>query len=299
MNSDDFDLSTSIHVDRKNMYLLWKGITEDDLFKCKFYKQVKDRINYYSKIDDTTGLNYVFIETVKRISLNFMVEDFVAGNVLPEEIIDNDILKGWSAYKKPNKSPRKLLHENYIRINKDKSLSSESLSISEIDSINVSNDLEADYELNLLKSKKNSMNKIKDFEIPERNERHSKKRSKDKIEYLNKKRKRKEYYAHDFSIVIGDDDHEISESKGDIIQSNEARSCSTVTNNINSIKNSFIVSDKNELDSEANSLFDKIIHKMKIRRSIVLDDNKEADYSSIPLVPSNLIRKKIINSNNN
>ena len=100
MNPNDFHLSTILHVDRKDMCLLWKGITEFDLFKCKFYKKVKDRIKYYSKIDYTEGKNCVFIETIKRISQNFKVKKFVAGNVLPEEINDNDILKGWSAYKK-------------------------------------------------------------------------------------------------------------------------------------------------------------------------------------------------------
>ena len=83
--------------------------------------------------------------------------------MLPEEINDNDNLKVYGAYKKPNNAPGKLLHENYIRKKKNKSFTSDTLPISDIDSANdVSNNSEAEYDVKLLKMKENSMKKTKE-----------------------------------------------------------------------------------------------------------------------------------------
>ena len=168
------------------------------------------------------------------------------------------------------------------------------------------------------------------FEIPERNISHSKKRSKDEItsfleesEYLNKKRKQTnnipqylgDSYFTNFCedeilysdviidieqediIEINDDESKIekpvqenSETDGEIIQSQEARSNSTITKN--SLRNSFVVSEVNELDDVAQRSHEKLMQKIYNRGSIInIEDYKEADYSSIPFIPKDLIRK--------
>ena len=156
MKADDFQLSTNVHIDRKNLCLLWKGITELDFFKCKFYLKTHQKIEISSK-ENSEGINCVFIETKKRISQNFKVENFVAGGVLPEELYDNDELKGWASYKRPNQAPKMLVHEYFVRKPYNRNFIS-NLPISDIDLINdESFDNEA---MNLFKSKEDNFDEI-------------------------------------------------------------------------------------------------------------------------------------------
>ena len=236
MKANDFNLSTSIHIDRKKMFLLWKGVTEFDFMKCKFYLKSHSKFKINAK-KDTEGINCVFIETTKRISKNFKVKHLVAGNVLPEEIHNNNILVAWTAFKKPNNSPIKLLHENYVRKQDNLEPISEIIKSAGQDDLD---DPEA----------------MKDF----------------------------------FEIPI----QENSEFKGEneeIIQSkDETRSILNITKN--SLR-SYVVSEHgiNEAEIQINKFVQKMRKRPRKERQI-LNNFKKGDYSKIPFISGDLIRKK-------
>jgi len=231
MKANDFILTTTIHIDRKKMFLLWKGVTESDFMKSKFYTQFNSKFKIIKSPEDEV-INCVLIETTKRISKNFRVKHLVAGNVLPEEIHNNITLKAWTAFKKPNHSPIKLLHENYVK--KQDNLEP----ISEIIKSGGQDDLD-------------DPEAMKEFllEIP------------------------------------------IQENE-EIIQSKSINNITKISLRSNSLR-SYVVSEHG-ID-EAEIQINKVVKKMRKKRGKVrqiLNNFKKGDYSKIPFISGDLIRKK-------
>ena len=101
-------------LERKQAFLLWEGITKDDFLKSKFYKKFRNCVNFYKK----EGVENILtsIKHGKRLNLeNCTTEFFIIQNVLPIEIVDNEILNLYGSHRKDNKLPEKLIHEHFVK----------------------------------------------------------------------------------------------------------------------------------------------------------------------------------------
>ena len=102
-------------LERKQAFLLWEGITENDFLESKFYQKFSFCF-VYEKIDRNILAS---IKHGKRLQVDHCTtEIFIIQNVLPKEIVDNEIINLYGFHRKPNKLPKKLIHEHFV--NKEK-----------------------------------------------------------------------------------------------------------------------------------------------------------------------------------
>ena len=119
-NQKDY-LSKKFYLDRKQLYLLWKGIKLHHFLNSRLYQISKDKIEYQEKEID--GCNCVFVSLISRISLYIEVNSFIINDTYPIEVRDNKTLDIFGKKTKLNQKPKKLIHELFDNIKDNKNVS--------------------------------------------------------------------------------------------------------------------------------------------------------------------------------